>query len=697
MKQYSSKNISLNGSEAEAKRAEILGYFLKTYELYERLFDLLADDSAFYEQPESLRHPLIFYFGHTAVFYINKLVLSKKLFRINQRYESIFAIGVDEMSWDDLNQTNYKWPSVAEARDYRAKAKDAVVDFIKNEPLSLPIGWDDPFWIVLMGIEHERIHLETSSVLIRQLDISKVKWSNIFAICEESSNPPQNELLQIPPCHVSLGKNSDGEFYGWDNEYGTHEAGLQSFYASKYLVTNAEFLEFVDDGGYDSDDLWEEEGLEWKKYTSAKHPSFWVVGSEEFQYRTLNEIIEMPLDWPVDVNYHEAKAYCNWLSKRQGKHIRLPSEAEWHAIADFAGVDDDGIDTGRLKANINLTLCASASPVTKFAHGDFYDVVGNVWQWCETPIYGFEGFRTHPMYDDFSEPTFDGRHNIIKGGSFISTGNELLTCSRYAFRRHFIQHAGFRYVVSDNEITSEKSIYETDEAISQYLEFHYGEEYFDVRNFPSKIAEIAISVSDSTAQKRALDIGCSVGRCSFELARVFDEVVGLDFSARFIRCAEELKNRGKLSYLLKTEGDTNEPRGIDANELNITPEQRSRVHFWQADGCNMKPIFAGYDLVVAANLIDRLYDPIGFLSQIHTRLTDGGVLLLTSPYSWSEDYTAKDKWLCDSKTSSLARIREILSGQFDEIFEPMDVEFVIRESARKFQHTISQVTVWQKR
>jgi 5-histidylcysteine sulfoxide synthase/putative 4-mercaptohistidine N1-methyltranferase len=697
MKQLSSKNIPLNGSDANSKRAEILEYFLKTYELYEKLFDILHNDEAFYEQPERLRHPLIFYFGHTAVFYINKLVLAKKISRINDRFESIFAIGVDEMSWDDLNQTNYKWPSVNETREYRKSVKEALIQFIKTEPLSLPIGWNDPFWIVLMGIEHERIHLETSSVLIRQLDISKVKNSDLFKICDKSSSAPKNEFLTVPAGIVKLGKNhNDDKFYGWDNEYGYFERKLDEFLASKYIVTNGEFLEFVEAGGYENDQFWEEEGVSWKSYANAKKPPFWVDDKNGFKYRALSQIIDMPLDWPVDVNYHEAKAFCNWLSTKLNKPIRLPSEAEWHRLAGFAGIIDASVDNEDTKANINL-LYASSTPVTQFVHGDYYDVVGNVWQWCETPIYGFEGFEIHPFYDDFSVPTFDGRHNIIKGGSFISTGNELLPSSRYAFRKHFVQHAGFRYVLSKNSIDKEKQIYETDELISQYLEFHYGEEYFGVKNFPAKIAEIAISVSDSNEQKRALDLGCSVGRASFELARVFDDVVGLDFSARFIRCAQELKTNGKLKFLLKTEGDRSESREIDIAEMDIEQEQRGRVKFWQADACNLKPIFTGFDLILAANLIDRLYAPEKFLSEIHERLNEGGVLVLTSPYSWSEDFTVKNDWLCSEEKSTLEVLRDILALNFEEIYEPIDVEFVIRESGRKYQHTLSQLTVWQKK
>ena len=131
LENYLTKNISLHGDDIESKRVEIREYFLKTYELYEKLYDIFASDEVYYVQPEPLRHKLIFYFGHTATFYINKLIIGRYIEqRINPRFESIFAIGVDEMSWDDLNNSNYEWPSVDEVREYRKKAKYVVLEYI---------------------------------------------------------------------------------------------------------------------------------------------------------------------------------------------------------------------------------------------------------------------------------------------------------------------------------------------------------------------------------------------------------------------------------------------------------------------------------------------------------------------------------------------------------------------------------------
>ena len=139
---------------------------------------------------------------------------------------------------------------------------------------------------------------------------------------------------------------------------------------------------------------------------------------------------------------------------------------------------------------------------------EFYDVVGNVWQWSLTPIYPFDDFETHPIYDDFTTPTFDDRHALMKGGSFISLGNETLREARYAFRKHFFQHAGFRYVKSSNSFRTKlnDNVYETDELIAQYCEFHYGSENFGVKNFCLNSVELIKTYLKDGKTKKALDI-----------------------------------------------------------------------------------------------------------------------------------------------------------------------------------------------
>ena len=117
----------LHGNDAELKRAEILACFHATFDRYEQLFEVLSCHEAWFRKPISLRHPLIFYFGHTATFFINKLVLAGLIEqRVNPKFESMFAVGVDEMSWDDLDEARYEWPTIAEVRAYRNRVRATV-------------------------------------------------------------------------------------------------------------------------------------------------------------------------------------------------------------------------------------------------------------------------------------------------------------------------------------------------------------------------------------------------------------------------------------------------------------------------------------------------------------------------------------------------------------------------------------------
>ena len=189
----------LNNGHPEQKRSEILKYFHNTFDLDERLYETLKDDETFTLRADRLRHPLIFYYGHTATFFINKLTIARLIdTRINPAFESMFAVGVDEMSWDDLDATHYDWPSRQAVKEYRDKARELIDALIRRMPLSLPIDWASPFWAIMMGIEHERIHLETSSVLIRQLPINRVVRHPFWEICREAGEPPQNQLIAVP-------------------------------------------------------------------------------------------------------------------------------------------------------------------------------------------------------------------------------------------------------------------------------------------------------------------------------------------------------------------------------------------------------------------------------------------------------------------------------------------------------------------
>ncbi|WP_346855999.1 5-histidylcysteine sulfoxide synthase [uncultured Draconibacterium sp.] len=699
MNQLVTHTIDLINGDLSAKKAEIHAYFLNTFELDEKLYEYLKGDEPFYRRADSLRHPLIFYYGHTAVFYINKLILAKLIdSRVDPHFESVFAIGVDEMSWDDLNEQHYQWPAVSEVMAYRQKVKSVVLSVIENTTTDLPITPDHPLWIIMMGIEHERIHIETSSVLIRQLPLDNVIPDVFGKRCFEIGEAPANRFLPVKETEIVLGKPENHRHYGWDLEYGTNPEKVPSFNASKYLISNKEFVEFVNDRGYFTKEYWTDEGWNWKEYKKAEHPLFWRKQNNDYFLRLFDQEIQMPWNWPVEVNYLEANAFANWKSKKTGKSLRLPTEAEWYSLAGQNGISDDNF--AAVEGNINLAAYISPCPVDTFKQGGFYDIIGNVWQWTETPVTGFPGFKVHPLYDDFSTPTFDGKHNLIKGGSWISTGNEATWYARYAFRRHFYQHAGFRLVESDAVLQIRNDEYETDEEVAQSCEFNFGVTPLGFDNFQKKLAEICIKYADGRSGLKMLDLNCDTGRTVFEVATHFQHVTGIDFSARFIRMAIQLQEKGFIRYITKDEGELLHYNDIQLSKLGITKVENTQ--FMQADANNLKPIYTGYDLILAVNLLEELYAPDRFLASINERLNAGGILILGSTYNWEKNNIKREHWPGGFKKDgepvrSFEGIKALLQDKFELVEQPFNLNAAQRSSTRSIEVSLVELSVWRKK
>jgi len=696
----------LSGSSIEEKRAELKDYFRNTWATYESLFSLINHDEAYYLRPEPLRHPLIFYFGHTATFYINKLILGKHITqRVNNKIEACCAVGVDEMSWDDLNSEHYDWPSVDEVREYRMQVFTLINQLIDTMALSLPIQQNSLAWLILMGCEHERIHIETSSVIMRMLPISSLtepcnenkQWQS----CPDFSSSPNNELLSVPEQVMILGKKSADKTFGWDNEYGELSVKVTQFNASKYLVSNQEYLGFIEAGGYQNATYWTSEGQQWLIFSKAEMPRFWRKNSGEYYQRNLLNEIPLPMNWPTEVNYLEAKAFCQWKSEQTQLNIALPTEAQWACVRE--NLVGDTCDWLQAPANINLAHYASSCPVDKFSAGEFFDVIGNVWQWSESAIDGYDGFKVHPIYDDFSTPTFDGKHNLIKGGSWLSTGNEAIKSARYAFRRHFTQHAGFRYVENfDGKIpTTPVNRYETDTEVCQQLDSHYGKTQLNQINYQQQISS---SVLDNMTKykvnaEKCLNVGCSVGRTAFELSSFFQHIDAIDFSARFIQYGVQLQQQQSVRYTSVISGDI-----VDFNEVSLAQLplciKSNNILFSQGDGCNLKVTFDQYDAVVIEHALEKSYQPKVLLTTVSKRLKIGGLLFVISDFQHSTKYTEKSNWLGGLKVngenvSGFDELCQRLSNNF-ELLNEVPLTRVVKQNQCTYIVTEIKMSVWQR-
>ncbi|MEY2913615.1 MAG: hypothetical protein RLZZ184_2924 [Cyanobacteriota bacterium] len=422
----------------------LLKYFENSWEMEETLMKSVIKEETFYLNPDPLRNKLIFYLGHSAVFYINKLIQVGLLTnRINPQYETLFEIGVDPETPAELEEAiqGFNWPDVEKVWEYRNKARSEITAIINNTTLNLPIHQQHPIWALLMGIEHSRIHLETSSMLLRQLPIDKLQRPQRWNYAPSNGEIPDNQMREIPGGVVKLGKNQDDLTFGWDSEYGNLEVEVKPFLASQYLITNGEFLEFVQAGGYNNSNYWNAESWQWKQLYNVEYPKFWIAQENNYRYRATFDEIDLPLDWPVEVNHYEAMAYCQW----KGKNTRLMTEAEWNQALKIS-------EDSRLSNNYNLNLqFISPTPVGMFSENNqsaISDLRGNVWEWLSSRFYPLPGFKTHDLYADQSAPFFDNKHFMMLGGSWATNGTMALACYRNWFRPFFYQHVGFRIAES---------------------------------------------------------------------------------------------------------------------------------------------------------------------------------------------------------------------------------------------------------
>lgn len=250
------------------------------------------------------------------------------------------------------------------------------------------------------------------------------------------------------------------------------------------------------------------------------------------------------------------------------------------------------------------------------------------------------------------------------------------------------------------------SLYESPRLLGEYLLLHYGgskelchpalpvDSSVGGTPFPVRCVRELLDPSVLPASSSALELGCSVGAAAFELARWCDRVEASDYSASFIAAAQALQRTGSLDGVRIVEGDRTAaltatvPEGID----------RDRVLFTVQDATNLPAEAGPFDVVLAANLLCRLPDPGALLKRLPTLVKPGGQLLLTTPFTWLEEFTPRDRWIGGTAPglSCEQELRNRLDGDF-VLHRRIDLPFLIREHERKYQLGIALGTSWIRR
>ncbi|XP_072031067.1 uncharacterized protein [Amphiura filiformis] len=295
--------------------------------------------------------------------------------------------------------------------------------------------------------------------------------------------------------------------------------------------------------------------------------------------------------------------------------------------------------------------------------------------------------------------------NFLYSNHHYFVGAALLATSSVA------AYSTYKLMTQTRSKPEQDNLYETAKVINQYLVFHYGAPEEVLRydfgpkeslDFPRRVAEEclnAVRATDkSSIPNRALDIGCAVGRTTFELAREFEQVVGIDYSQAFVDTCNLLREKRILDYSVVDEGDLQ-----TSLTATIDPTiDRSRTHFQRGDACSLPLDLGQFGCVVAANLLCRLHSPSQFLDRLPSLVAPGGILVLTTPCTWLAEYTPKDKWTGGftntegEKVTTFDTLKQVLGPDFDLVDEK-GMSFFIRETARKNQWTVAQLTIWKRK
>jgi ergothioneine biosynthesis protein EgtB len=400
----------------------------------EALFDLI-DPAAYYSRPISLRNPIVFYEGHLPAFSVLAF-LRRGLGQpsINARLERLFERGIDpesEAAAVPRSGAATIWPSRDEVRAF-ARACDEAVLAALADVTPTPQAIEGLY----TALEHEAMHQETLLYMWHRLPYEQKRPASMsdsrYPISDARSSAggaAMPESVVVPAGDAELGADRDAVAFGWDNEFDRHVADVAAFDVDVLPVTNTQFLEFINDRGYDRRELWSDEGWEWIQAERVRHPAFWLRDTSDighrisdigqWRWRGMFEAAPLPARSPVYVSHGEASAYARWKGRR------LMTEAEWHRAAEGATaghVDFAGYDP----------VPAGSHPETASVHG-VHDLVGNGWEWTSTVFAPFEGFTPMRSYPEYSADFFDGRHFVMKGAS-PATARELI---RPSFRNWF--------------------------------------------------------------------------------------------------------------------------------------------------------------------------------------------------------------------------------------------------------------------
>ena len=311
-------------------------------------------------------------------------------------------------------------PSLAEVMEYRQAIDEAVAkkldDGVSGELEA----------IIELGLHHEQQHQELFLTDI----LYNLSLNPLFPAYRQSHKAPIKQSTAVPATMIAFAGGLEsighaGGGFGFDNEFPQHQEYLQPYRLSSHLVTNADWVAFINDGGYRNPLLWLSDGWKTVQAENWQMPLYWLV-RDGYQTMTLDGLQEIDPDAPVThISYFEADAYARWAGKR------LPTEAEWEVAARPQKIAGNFANTELYR------------PIAADGNGlePLKQIYGDVWEWTASPYCAYPGFRTSAgAIGEYNGKFMNGQY-VLRGGSCVTPQDHI----RLTYRNFFYPHQRWQF------------------------------------------------------------------------------------------------------------------------------------------------------------------------------------------------------------------------------------------------------------
>jgi ergothioneine biosynthesis protein EgtB len=322
-------------------------------------------------------------------------------------------------------------PSLLETRDYRRNVDERLRLLLNSPPQDEMLRA-----LLVLGLNHEQQHQELMLADIKHL-LSKNPLNPSYqpATGEPAAKAAPREWVHFEGGLAEIGYGGNG--FSYDNESPRHKEYVYPYRLASRLVTNGEYLAFIEAGGYRNSSVWLSEGWDWRKAHQQDHPLYWRTCERGWREFTLAGLQPLHPDLPVvHLSYFEADAYARWAG------ARLPTEAEWESAACRQEVQGNFAEMGHFHPTV----------ATPNSHG-LVQLYGDVWEWTQSSYCAYPGYS--PAKANASKPISDvwnsavGEYNsrsmvnqyVLRGGSCVTAKKRI----RPSFRNFFPATAGWQF------------------------------------------------------------------------------------------------------------------------------------------------------------------------------------------------------------------------------------------------------------